>query len=213
MKKSTKGVFISFEGLDGSGKSTQMAFCREYFEKLGREVLITREPGGTELGEAVRGLLLDPAYTGMDPRAELFLYAAGRAQHVAKVILPALEAGKVVITDRFADSTVAFQGFGRQLGTELVDELNRLATYGVMPDLTMIFSLSPASARRRMEGRGELDRIEREKEDFHQRVFAGYEALAAREPRRVALLDAEQPIEAIRAQVEILLRERVFLDK
>lgn len=203
------GLFITLEGVEGCGKSTQAAAIAEHLESLGHTVVTTREPGGTPLGESIREILLDPESGGMEAASELMLYLASRAEHVARVIRPALERGEVVISDRFADASVAYQGGGRGLGAELVESLNKIVTGGVEPDVTFLFDLEPASGLSRLSGRRDrperLDRIEREALSFHGRVRDAYLALAARWPSRFVVLDAGREPGEIAEQV----REKV----
>ena len=194
-------MFISFDGLDGCGKTTQAALLAEAAVAAGREVVPVREPGGTAPGERVRDLLLDPALT-IEPWAEALLYAAARAQLVAEVIRPALERGATVIADRFIDSSLAYQGCARGLGLDDVLEVNRLATRGLLPDRTVLLVLGQAEAAGR---RGEPDRIEAEGADFHTRVADGFADAARRFPERIALVDAsgtrDQVADRVRAAV------------
>ncbi len=189
------GLFITFEGPDGAGKTTQITAARNYLESRGFEVVLTREPGGTPIAERIRGVILDPSNEGMDPMCEALLYAASRSEHVAKTVRPALEAGKVVISDRFVDSSYAYQGTGRELG-DAVRAINAYATQGLMPDLTVLLLLDSEEGLKRINARIERgeetgkDRIERERIDFHRKVYEGYRALAEAEPDRIALLDA-----------------------
>jgi dTMP kinase len=206
-----EGIFISFEGPDGAGKTTQIEFAAQLLAREGYEVRCTREPGGTAIGEKIRDLLLDQDNQAMDARTELLLYAASRAQHVEQVIRPALARGCAVISDRFADSTMAFQGYGRQMGRELVERVNTFATAGLTPELTFVFLLEPENALKRMKGKT-LDRMEMENEGFRRRVYEGYRALKTMDPERIVELDARQDIQALRLQVEETLRVR-FLQK
>lgn len=192
----SKGLFITLEGSDGAGKTTQIANIENYFRKKGREVVLSREPGGTAIGEKLRAILLDKANGEMDGVAEMLIYAAARAQHVAEKIKPALERGAVVICDRFVDSSVAYQGFGRGLG-EQVRKVNAYATGGLAPDVTFFLDLDPEAARRRRDGM-EDDRLESEKMAFHRKVYDGYRTLSAEEPQRVICIDASRGIEEIR---------------
>ena len=182
-----QGLFITLEGTDGSGKTTQAARLVAYLEAQGYEVLQVHEPGGTQVGERIRELLLDTAAEGMDPLAELFLYEAARAQIVREVIRPALAAGKVVVCDRFTDSSVAYQGYGRKLGPELVSRLNEAATGGLEPDRTLFLDLEPdVSMQRALDGgSGGPDRMEAAGTDFHRDVYDGFRAIAAVNPVRI----------------------------
>ncbi len=191
-----QGVFITFEGIEGSGKSTQITQIANYLSAHGRTVALTREPGGTAIGDQVRKILLDPANTALDPKAELLLYAAGRAQHLAQFILPALGAGKVVLCDRFSDATLAYQGFGRGLDLGLIRSLDSMATDGLRPDLTLLLDIDVAVGLMRARGRnsrGGLEaeaRFENEQLSFHERVRRGYLELAKLEPGRFRIVDA-----------------------
>lgn len=198
------GLFISLEGGEGSGKSTLIGKIQEFLEQEGHDVLITREPGGPPIAEAVRGILLDPQNSKMDALTELFLYLASRRQNLVERILPRLEAGAVVISDRFADASVAYQGGGRQLGLERVDALNAEAIGEHEPDLTFFLDLDPAAGLARGPGvtagdPSSGDRIEREGLAFHERVRAGYREWARRHPERIKVLDAAQSPETVAA--------------
>ncbi len=183
-------MLISFEGVDGSGKSTQLARLAERLRAAGHEPLLVREPGGTALGERIREILLDPATGDIDPAAEALLYAASRAELVATTIEPALADGRVVLVDRYVDSSLAYQGAGRELGIERVLEANLLATRGRLPHLTVLVALEPAVARERLAatGAGE-DRIEQAGTDFFTRAHEAYAELATRWPDRIASVD------------------------
>jgi len=191
-------MFITIEGIDGSGKSTQARMLADWLRERGRQVVLTREPGGTPLGEKLRSLVLD-GDARVDARTELFLYAADRAQHVAEVIRPALERGHAVVCERYADSTAAYQGYGRGLDLEFVHSLNRFATGGLEPDLTLLLDLPVALARERLVGTP--DRLEREAADFHERVAAGYRELSRRNKVRTRVIDAAPAPEAVFAEV------------
>jgi dTMP kinase len=201
------GAFITFEGIDGSGKSTQVRMLSSVLRLRGMDVVQTREPGGTPLGARLREALLD-AQEQVDPLAELLLYAADRAQHVRALLLPALAAGRVVLSDRYADATVAYQGAGRGFEPSLVDEVVGLATGGLKPDLTLLFDLSvvESSERSRLRtttaGEGDAsDRLERETGNFHTRVRDAYLKIAQAEPERVRIVDASRSVEEIHAHV------------
>jgi dTMP kinase len=190
-------VFISFEGGDGSGKSTQAQKLAQYFRDSGRDVLLTREPGGTALGAKLRDLLQGLSLE-ITPQAELLLYAADRTQHVKEVIRPALEAGKVVICDRYCDATVAYQGYGRKMDLELIQRINEWVTQGILPRLTLLLDIEPEIGLGRIVGsRKPLDRLEREKAEFHQRVRDGYLKLAAQQSHRFKIIPAEGDISTV----------------
>jgi dTMP kinase len=207
------GRLIAFEGVEGSGKSTQLELLRRVLEgrggpgdrrggppvSQGREVVVTREPGGTPAGERVRSVLLDPEVE-LHPRAEALLFAAARAELVEAVIRPALERGAVVLCDRYLDSSLAYQGAARGLGQGPVEEVNRFATGGLLPDLVVLLDLDPASGLRRRAGA--LDRIEAQDLGFHRRVRQAFRDLAAADPARFAVVDATAPVPEVAAQVQ-----------
>jgi len=195
-------MFVSFEGLDGSGKSTQSELLRARLEADGQTVLATREPGGTALGEQIRDLVLHGDH--VEPWAEALLYAAARAQHVEQVIRPALERGEWVVCDRYVDSSVAYQGVGRRLGLDRMLDINLAAVGGLMPDRTFLLLIDAAQVSSRL--RGEHDRLEREDEEFHRRVDAGYRELAERFPDRIVVLDGTRPSEEIAEEAHGALR-------
>jgi dTMP kinase len=207
----TRGLFITFEGGEGCGKSTQLELLRTYLESEGYEVLATREPGGTPVAEAIRAILLDPANEALSPVTELLLYEAARAQHVAERIGPALEAGKIVLSDRFYDSTTAYQGAGRGLPLDNLSLLHAIATNGLEPDLTIVIDV-PAALGLARATQGGSDRIEREKIDFHERVRAGFLRIAREEPGRARVVDGAKSVDevaaAVRENVDALLRRR-----
>lgn len=194
----TRGVFITLEGPEGAGKTTQARLLHEALR--GRyPVLYSREPGGTAIGERIRALLLDDAHAEMDPRTEMLLFASSRAQFVAEVVEPALRGGQIVVSERYVDASVAYQGLGRGLGVELVRRVNEVATHGVSPDLTILLDIEPAVGLQRAraavgkEGRrGRGDRLEQEALAFHARVRAGFLAIAHEEPDRVRIVDGSR---------------------
>lgn len=192
----TRSPFITFEGPEGAGKSTQLTRLAAQLGEAGVPHVVTREPGGTPLGTRVRGVLLDPALS-IDPLPEFLLYSASRAQLVANVIRPALARGEVVVCDRYADSSVAYQGFGRGLDGTFLASLTREVTGGLVPDLTVLLDLDPAVGLSRAASRGVPDRLERADLDFHARVREGFLALAARDPGRFLVLDATRPVDAL----------------
>lgn len=190
-------MFFTFEGIDGSGKSTQAELLAAWLRQQGRTVLATREPGGTPVGEAVRNLVLHGDH--LSPWAEAALFAASRAEHVESAIRPALERGDDVVCDRYLDSSVAYQGLARGLGERAVRELNLTVTQRLLPDRTFLVLVAPEEARRRASGL--RDRIEQEDDEFMHRVDAAYRALAEREPERIVALDGERPADAIAKEI------------
>ena len=202
------GTFISFEGIDGSGKSTQLRLLSRYLEEAGCKVVLTREPGGTPVGVRLRGALLD-VHEEVDPLTELLVFAADRAQHVRRVLRPAIEAGKVIISDRYADATVAYQGAGRGFSPELIAEIVELATEGLKPDLTLLFDLSveesTARTSRRLDGKNKGDRLDAEASDFHVRVRNAYLELARAEPERVKIVETNRPAEETHKKVKEII--------
>lgn len=205
-----KGMFITFEGGDGSGKSTQIEILRGSLEAMELEVLVTREPGGTKISEGIREMLLDPDNSEMSPKTEMLLYAAARAQLVDEVIKPALEEGKVVICDRFLDSSIAYQAFGRGLG-DSVEIVNGPATADCMPDITFFLEIDPDKAASRIDDRGDTrDRIEQEDDEFRKRVADGYVELAKRFPDRIVRIDASCSVEEIAVRIIDKAMSRIF---
>jgi len=192
-----KGRLISLEGGEGAGKSTLLSGLRAHFERSGMDVLYTREPGGTPVGEAVRALVLDPAHRDMAVETALLLMFAARAQLVSEVLQPALAAGRWVLCDRFTDASYAYQGGGRGVDAARIAELERIATGGLKPDLTLLLDLPVARGRARASQRGDADRIEAERDDFFERVRSAYRARAQAEPRRFRIIDASQPADAV----------------
>lgn len=205
----SRGFFIVFEGGEGAGKSTQSAALAEHLVARGHAVIRTREPGGTPAAEAVRAILLDQANVGLDDRAEALLFAAARGDHAARVINPALERGDIVVCDRFMDSSVAYQGYGRDLGADRVADLSLWATGGVRADLSVLLDVDPALGLARVQG---PDRLESEPLDWHRQVRAGFLAIAGQSPDTYLVLDASRPAEdlaiEIAATVDALLEDR-----
>jgi dTMP kinase len=198
------GTFITFEGIDGSGKSTQLRLLTNFLSSQGCEVLVTREPGGTPVGLRLRAALLD-AQEQVDPLAELLVFAADRAQHVRRVLRPALAAGKIVLSDRYADATKAYQGAGRGFSAELISEIIQLATEGLTPDLTLLFDLSITESsvrtRRRLEAKPQGDRLDLEDAEFHTRVREAYLGMAEKEPDRFRIVATNGPVEETHERV------------
>ena len=203
----SKGYFITVEGGDGSGKSTQIKRLQESLEKKGYRVLLTREPGGTQISEKIREIILDSGNTEMSDMTETLLYAAARAQVVQQVIKPAVERGDIVICDRFVDSSMAYQAYGRGLG-DAVWDINQYAVDGCLPDLTILLRLDPQKGMDRIKDR-EQDRIELSSSEFHRKVYEGYLALEERFPERIKGVDASQGIEEIAAQIDAIVGELI----
>ena len=207
----TTGKFITIEGVEGVGKSTNIEHLQKLLQECGIKFIVTREPGGTLLGEKIRELLLSITDESLDAKAELLLVFAARAQHVEKVIKPALAAGTWVLCDRFTDATFAYQGAGRGLDASVISDLQQTVQGELRPDLTLILDLEPALGMQRAVQRGALDRFEQEQIDFFERVRAGYLAIASNEPGRCAVIDAAQPLEAVKASLEVVARARLGL--
>ncbi len=201
------GCFITFEGPEGSGKTTQVHLLAEWLQAQGYDVVTTREPGGTRIGDGIRALLLNPLYVEMQPEAEILLFSAARAQLVGQVIRPHLARGGIVVCDRFADSTLAYQGYGRQLDIEVLRRITAFATGNLKPDLTICLDLAAEEGLRRKRGgdQAEWNRMEQEQLAFHERVRRGFLALAAAEPTRWLVLDAMQSV----VSVQEAIRQRV----
>lgn len=206
-----KGKFITIEGTEGVGKSTNIAFIQDWLVKRGIDVVMTREPGGTPLAEELRQILLAKRDEAFDPAAELLLIFAARAQHLAQVILPALSRGAWVVSDRFTDATYAYQGFGRGLNLETIETLENLVQGTLRPDLTLVLDIEVELGLARASARAELDRFESEKVEFFERVRAGYQKRAEQNPQRYARVDAGQPLEKVQQDIERVLKS--LLDK
>ncbi len=191
------GLFITMEGTDGAGKTTQINMLKDYLEKKGFNVICTREPGGTPISEDIRKIILDRNNTEMFPITEALLYAAARAQHVNEVILPALNDGCVIISDRFLDSNLVYQGFARSMGEKLIKNINRYAIGNLEPDITFFLKLKPEDGIARKKKQAELDRMEMENFNFHQRVYDGYVSLSRKNKARIKTIDATLPPEEI----------------
>ncbi|WP_119317407.1 dTMP kinase [Companilactobacillus formosensis] len=194
------GIFISFEGPDGAGKTTALEKLLPLLkERTDKEVVLSREPGGSIIAEKIRKIILDIHDEEMDPRTEALLYAAARRQHLVDAVLPALDEGKVMLSDRFVDSSIAYQGGGRQIGTKEVTEINDFAIDGHLPDLTIYFDVTPdvGLSRIRKDHEGAMDRLEKEALSFHQRVYDSYMEIVKKNPDRIKTIDAAQPVEKV----------------
>lgn len=210
MSRKRQGLFVSFEGIEGCGKTTQAMLLAKWLKSRGHQVIVTREPGGTPLAEKIRKVLLDSRNHQMSPLTELLLLQASRAQHLAQVIIPALKAGKIVVCDRFADSSTAYQGYGRGMDLEMVKQLNQIAVDGCWPGLTLVFDLPVEQGFARAAKRKRaLDRMEKQERAFHQKVRRGFKAIAKAEPARVKVLDGSFPPDVIQAAVRQLVHNRL----
>lgn len=212
------GVFITFEGIEGCGKSTQVKLLSKALEETGIHCIVTREPGGTSIGNKIRDILLNPDHKGMATEAELLLYAADRAQHVREVIKPSIDNGKVVVCDRFADATLAYQGFGRGLDMATIHDLNRIASLGIRPGLTLLLDcpvemgIGRALERNSKNSHIKDDRFEREALAFHQKVREGYLTLAQAEPERIKIIDARNDVESVRKEIWGIVKKAMSND-
>ncbi len=207
-----KGIFITMEGPDGAGKSTQIDLLKKYLEDKGYNILLTRDPGGNDISEAIRGIILNKDFTEMGYMTELLLYASARAQLVKENIKPALEAGTAVIADRFVDSSAVYQGIGRGLGIDTVYKVNEFALQGIMPDMTILMDLDAEVGLARKKNQAELDRMERESVDFHKKVVAGYRELADRYPERILKVDAALQVQEIHDIIVANIEKKLGLE-
>lgn len=196
-----KGTFISFEGIEGTGKSTQAKLLYNYLREKEADVILTEEPGGTQISVKIREVLLSVEHKEMSPLTELLLYNASRAQHIQEVIMPALDRGAIVITDRFTDSTLAYQGYGRGLDLQLIDSIDLIATGRLKPDITLLLDLDVQTGLKRNRGINKTDRLELEDVAFHERVRNGYHMLAAKEPTRIKLISVTAGIDEIHRSI------------
>jgi len=204
-----RGKFITVEGTDGSGKTTQYNLIHKYLLERNYDVVAVRDPGGTEIGEKIRNIILDPCNKEMDPMTELLLYASSRAQLVAEVIRPAIENGNIVLCDRFVDSNLAYQGFGRGIPLNLIEQINRPVTCGIEPDITFFFDLDPETALTRLNR--DTDRLESEQPEFYRRVYEGYISLCSKYPHRIYRIRCDGGITKIFERVRALLEEQLAL--
>ena len=195
------GVFITFEGSDGAGKTIQSQLLYDYLTNQSIDVVLTREPGGTKISEQIRAIILDNNNDEMFDMTEALLYAAARAQHVEEVIKPNLSKGKIVICDRFVDSSVAYQGAGRGLGLDLIENINNYATLGLKPDLTFFLDLKPSEGIKRKKAERELDRLESEMAKFHQKVYNAYGVIVKENHKRIVVIDASDTIEHVHEMI------------
>ena len=206
----SRGRLISFEGLDGAGKTTQMELLERWLQSQGIAYVRTREPGGTPLGVEIRHLVLNRPELAITPLAEVFLFQADRAQHFAVLVIPALDEGKLVITDRCFDASIAYQGYARGVGVELIERLSLLATRGIKPDLTILLDLDPSQVHQRTDDasgqREERTRFDAEAEDFHRRVQEGFRMLARKYPERIKVVDASRTVEEIHREIVELVK-------
>lgn len=206
-----KGIFITFEGPDGSGKTTQINLLKEYLDEKGYDIVITREPGGTRISEDIREVILDKKNVGMDRITEALLYAAARAQHVSEVIKPALAAGKAVICDRYIDSSIVYQGIGRGLGIDFIEKINSMAVQKIMPDVTLLLKIDPAEGLKRRKDSDVLNRLDLERLSFHEDVYRGYLTLESKYTDRIRSIDGSRSIEEVSKDI-IQIVETIIRD-
>lgn len=205
-----KGLFITFEGGEGSGKTTVAKMIVEAFREKGISVMLTREPGGVVIAEEIRDIIVDRKNTNMDPKTEALLYAASRRQHLVEKVAPALREGKIVISDRFIDSSLVYQGIARGIGIEKVYQMNLFATEELMPELTIFFDVSPSIGLSRIRSNDrEVNRLDLEKESFHEKVYEGYQTICQMFPERIRRVDASLSKEEVYQQVLSLIEERL----
>jgi len=209
MNSRSPGIFVTLEGPEGAGKTTQLKLLSKHLDALGHKHIVTRDPGGTPLGKQIRRILLNPE-TPVCPITELLLYEADRAQHIAEVIMPALQDGTLVLCDRYTDSTLAYQGYGRQLDFALINQLNQIATSGLTPDLTILFDIDSSAGLGRLHPSGH-DRLEREALEFHHKVREGYLKMSADEPERWRILDASKAMSVVQEDLRRILFEKFAL--
>lgn len=207
-----KGLFITFEGPEGAGKTTVIAEIDKRLERMGKDTVLTREPGGIRISEKIRSIILDNSHQEMDGRTEALLYAAARRQHLVEKIIPALEEGMIVLCDRFVDSSLAYQGFARGLGMDEVMSINRFAIEDTMPDLTIFFDISPEEGLQRIEANAgrEQNRLDNETLQFHKNVYEGYERLQEKYAERIVSIDASKPLSEVTENVWKLISSRLM---
>ncbi len=205
-----RGFFITLEGGEGAGKSIQVEILVSHLHEKSYQVVATREPGGTRVGEQIRTITHNQENVDLEPLAEAYLMAAARAQHVSEMIEPALEAGKIVVCDRFVDSSIAYQGYGRKLGAAKIEELNALAVNGAIPDLTILLTVPPLiGLKRRKKSHKLADRLDLQQKDFYERVYTGYEELAKKNSKRFVVLDATKTIEIVATEIWQIVSQKL----
>ena len=204
-----KGLFITFEGCEGSGKTTVSKYLYNRLKEEGYDVIYSREPGGVDIAEQIRAVILNVSNTAMDPRTEALLYAASRRQHLAEVVLPALKAGKIVLCDRFVDSSLVYQGYARGIGIDKVWELNQFAIDDCMPDLTLYYDVDVEVGLSRVRSRGEMNRLDSENVEFHRSVRAAYQMIASKYPGRIVTIDSNRPLRDVEEESYTLLKNRL----
>lgn len=206
-----KGFFISFEGLEGSGKSTQVGLLGSKLKEEGKEIVVTREPGGTRIGELIRNVTHNRENVDLTAVTEAYLMAASRAQHVREIIKPALESEKIVIADRFIDSSLAYQGYGRNLGEETIWQLNSLAIEKVLPDLTFYLDVPPEIGFSRRNDTDKIDRLDLQQKDFYDRVYTGYKKIAEKYKERIVVVDSSKSIEEVKEEIRKIINDKMNL--
>ncbi len=204
-----KGLFITFEGCEGSGKTTVSKYLYNRLKDEGYDVIYSREPGGVDIAEQIRAVILNVRNTAMDPRTEALLYAASRRQHLAEIVLPALKAGKIVLCDRFVDSSLVYQGYARGIGIDKVWELNQFAIDDCMPDLTLYYDVDVETGLSRVRSRGEMNRLDSENVEFHKSVRKAYQMIAEKYPERIVTVDSNRPLREVEEESYTLLKNRI----
>ena len=204
-----KGLFITFEGCEGSGKTTVSKYLYNRLKEEGYDVIYSREPGGVDIAEQIRAVILNVRNTAMDPRTEALLYAASRRQHLAEIVLPALKAGKIVLCDRFVDSSLVYQGYARGIGIDKVWELNQFAIDDCMPDLTLYYDVDVETGLSRVRSRGEMNRLDSENVEFHKSVRKAYQMIAKKYPERIVTIDSNRPLREVEEESYTLLKNRI----
>ena len=204
-----KGLFITFEGCEGSGKTTVSKYLYNRLKEEGYDVIYSREPGGVDIAEQIRSVILNVRNTAMDPRTEALLYAASRRQHLAEIVLPALKAGKIVLCDRFVDSSLVYQGYARGIGIDKVWELNQFAIDDCMPDMTLYYDVDVETGLSRVRSRGEMNRLDSENVEFHKSVRKAYQMIAEKYPERIVTIDSNRPLREVEEESYTLLKNRI----